>query len=70
MNINFNNIRDDYDYNFQKHEGSLTYDVPYDAKSVMHYSSKAFTKDNNLYTITSKVKMTIQIEDLMLASCF
>ena len=54
VKINFNNIRSANKYNFHVQRSTTTFDVPYDGKSVMHYSSTAFSK-NGRPTIESKV---------------
>ena len=51
----FDNIKAGKGHNFKKHTYSLTYDVPYDPKSFMHYPSYAFAIDTTKPTIVSKV---------------
>ena len=55
VTINWNNIIQGLKSNFMRQKTSLTFNVPYDGKSIMHYKAKDFSK-NNLYTIESKVK--------------
>ena len=56
VTIHRNNIIEDKLHNFREYPRSLvdTYNVPYDLRSIMHYESKAFSK-NGENTITSKV---------------
>jgi hypothetical protein len=44
------------EHNFQKAEGSSTFNVPYDIKSIMHYWGTAFSK-NRQPTMVSKVEI-------------
>jgi len=43
-------------FNFDIHKGSVTFGIPYDIKSIMHYESIAFTKNGNA-TILQKVSL-------------
>ena len=57
VTINENNIIQDFKNNFKRQKTSLTFNVPYDGKSIMHYKPKDFSiNPSNLYTIESKVK--------------
>ena len=49
-----NNIQPSKFINFIKHKTSLTFNVPYDGKSLMHYRPRMFSLDG-LNTIESKV---------------
>ncbi|XP_011706445.1 PREDICTED: high choriolytic enzyme 2-like, partial [Wasmannia auropunctata] len=52
VSINWNNIQRDQQYNFNKApQKQITYNVPYDYKSVMHYSEYAFAINPNVKTI-------------------
>ena len=55
VQIHFDNIQDGKEHNFNKCESCLTYDVPYDAKSFMHYKYYYFAKDSSKPTISSLV---------------
>ena len=57
VEIIYENIPEDLFPQFDLFTGSLTFGVDYDGKSVMHYSSRAFTNDSfgNGNTIESKV---------------
>lgn len=56
VNIQWTNIRQGMENNFQKGSADTTtsYGIPYDYESVMHYSAGAFSK-NNLPTIVAVV---------------
>ena len=58
VTINWNNIKsENLKYNFLRQKTSLTFNVPYDGKSIMHYKPRDFSiNPSNLYTIESKVK--------------
>ena len=56
VTIMWDNIKQGKEHNFKKHTGSLTYNVPYDPKSFMHYSPYGFAIDSSKPTIVSKVK--------------
>ena len=55
ITIIWDNIYEVQQYNFKRHYTSLTFNVPYDGKSIMHYRPRAWSK-NGLNTIESKVK--------------
>ena len=55
VQIHFDNIQDGKEHNFNKCESCLTFDVPYDAKSFMHYKYYYFAKDYSKPTISSLV---------------
>ena len=63
VQIHFDNIQDGKEHNFNKCESCLTYDVPYDAKSFMHYKYYYFAKDSSKPTISSLVS-SISIKKL------
>lgn len=48
VKIHWENIKDGHEHNFRKYnESQVTdYNVTYDYQSVMHYSGKAFSKNN------------------------
>lgn len=52
--IHWNNIRSGAERNFAIYLNSISYNLPYDKRSIMHYSSYAFSK-NQKPTITSLV---------------
>ena len=56
VTIMWDNIQQGKEHNFKKHDGTLTYNVPYDPKSFMHYSPYGFAIDSSKPTIVSKVK--------------
>ena len=56
VEIKFDNIQSGKEHNFQKCDECLTYGVPYDAKSFMHYEYWAFAVDQSKPTIVSKVR--------------
>ncbi len=37
LQVDWNNIKEDARHNFKKQENSLTFEVPYDYNSLMHY---------------------------------
>ena len=49
------NIEFNQDHNFAKRRNSLTFGLPYDGLSVMHYQSNFFSIGRNEKTIISKV---------------
>jgi len=55
VKINWRNIQDENIGQFIRQKTSLTFDVPYDGRSVMHYQSTAFNKARGLNSIESKV---------------
>ena len=55
----WDNIQQGKEHNFKKHDGTLTYNVPYDPKSFMHYSPYGFAIDSSKPTIVSKVKTNV-----------
>jgi len=55
VEIMWDNIKPGKEHNFKKHTGTLTFDVPYDPLSIMHYEYYAFAKDYSKPTIVSKV---------------
>ena len=54
VKINWRNIQDENIGQFIRQKTSLTFDVPYDGRSVMHYQSTAFNKARGLNSIESK----------------
>jgi hypothetical protein len=64
VNILWNNIIPDYQYAFDKEDSSLTFGVPYDILSVMHYESYAFTQ-NGQPTIVGKDGFQIPTNTIM-----
>lgn len=56
VNINWNNIQPGRENNFQIASTSNKYRTVYDIKSIMHYTSFAFSR-NNRPTITAKVSL-------------
>jgi len=55
VKINWKNIQDEEYGQFIRQETSLTFDVPYDGRSVMHYTPTAFNKARGLNSIESKM---------------
>merc|ERR1712168_1575663 len=55
VTIHEHNVQEDDKYNFDKEEDAKTFGSKYDFCSVMHYSSKAFSKYRREHTITAKV---------------
>ena len=65
VTINWKNIGSDYHDQFIIEKTSLTFDVPYDGKSIMHYKPRDFSiNPSNLYTIESKVKNKTKLIDI------
>ena len=64
VTIMWDNIQQGKEHNFKKHDGTLTYNVPYDPKSFMHYSPYGFAIDSSKPTIVSKVKSKVLSEIL------
>ncbi|XP_055341768.1 zinc metalloproteinase nas-14-like isoform X2 [Paramacrobiotus metropolitanus] len=56
VTIIWDNISEDNREQFQKYDTGITYGLPYDYESVMHYAYNAFAKDNSTPTIVPKVK--------------
>lgn len=50
IRIHWQNIQRGREHNFNKYDSAVVsnFDVPYDYESVMHYSSKAFTKNGDI----------------------
>ena len=57
VEIKWDNIKEKEKHNFKKHSKALTYGIPYDPLSIMHYESQAFAIDRTKPTIVSKVCM-------------
>merc|ERR1712008_58666 len=55
VKINWKNIQDEEYGQFIRQKTSLTFDVPYDGRSVMHYTPTAFNKARGLNSIESKI---------------
>ena len=55
ITVLWDNIRKDYHYAYKKWPNTLTYGVPYDCKSIMHYPTYAFAKAFGKPTMKSKV---------------
>ena len=54
VTINFNNVKQGKTHNFAKCTGCSNFGLPYDGKSLMHYSAYAFAIDKSIPTIESK----------------
>lgn len=63
------NISPSNRYNFRLRSNDLTFNVPYDGLSIMHYTSKAFSR-NGKDTIVSKVNNAIINLNHMKETCF
>ena len=59
VTIDWSNIKRKMKNNFRKHSDTLTYDIPYDPLSIMHYGYNAFAIDRSKPTIYSKIVMII-----------
>ena len=59
VRIKWSNIKPGKEGNFEKCEECRTYDVGYDARSFMHYTSDSFAINKNKPTIESKVCMYV-----------
>jgi len=68
VKINWRNIQDENIGQFIRQKTSLTFDVPYDGRSVMHYQSTAFNKARGLNSIESKVSNFQALFNIL--SCF
>ena len=55
VSIHFEYVKEKYKHNFNICTGCSTFNLPYDGKSLMHYSAYAFTIDYGIPTIESKV---------------
>ena len=55
VKINWENIKESDKFNFDKLDDALFFDVPYDAKSMMHYPTIGHTSKNGKATIESLV---------------
>ena len=55
VEIKWDNIKKGKEHNFNKHKNTLTFGVPYDPMSIMHYEYWSFAKDSSKPTIVSKV---------------
>merc|ERR1712008_198660 len=55
VKINWKNIQDEEYGQFIRQKTSLTFDVPYDGRSVMHYTPTAFNKARGFNSIESKM---------------
>ena len=66
VKINWKNIQDEEYGQFIRQKTSLTFDVPYDGRSVMHYTPTAFNKARGLNSIESKVSHVYTIQNLFI----
>ena len=66
VKINTWNIKSGKEHNFKKQSGALTYDIPYDPLSIMHYEYYAFARNKNYPTIESKVMLPFFMKNLSL----
>lgn len=71
IRINWENIKSGRTHNFKKYDKSVItdYGIPYDYESVMHYSSKAFSK-NGRTTIEPIVRAIFQLFQQETLDCF
>ena len=65
VKINWENIKESDKFNFDKLDDALFFDVPYDAKSMMHYPTIGHTSKNGKATIESLViVITLKIDQI------
>ena len=57
VKINWENIKESDKFNFDKLNDAVFFDVPYDAKSMMHYQTIGHTSKNGKPTIESLVNI-------------
>ena len=62
VKINWENIKESDKFNFDKLDDALFFDVPYDAKSMMHYQTIGHTSKNGKATIESLVIIFITLK--------
>ena len=55
VEIKWDNIKEAQKHNFKKQSKALTYGIPYDPLSIMHYEYNSFAIDRSKPTIVSKV---------------
>ncbi|KAJ1365070.1 hypothetical protein KIN20_025294 [Parelaphostrongylus tenuis] len=48
VKVHYENVRKEWRSQFDKCPYPLEYDIPYDYKSIMHYSERAFSKNNGI----------------------
>ena len=61
VQIKWNNIQSGMEHNFERLDDTLTFGIPYDARSFMHYESWSFAIDHSKPTIVSLVSFPILI---------
>ena len=61
VEIKWDNIKKGKEHNFNKHKNTLTFGVPYDPMSIMHYEYWSFAKDSSKPTIVSKVTKVLRV---------
>lgn len=61
VRINWDNIKDKKEHSFKKYDASIIehFNITYDIGSIMHYGSKAFTKDRRFDTIVPLVSFNV-----------
>ena len=73
VKINWENIKESDKFNFDKLNDAVFFDVPYDAKSMMHYQTIGHTSKNGKPTIESLVNInrnTLQITNIKIRIVF
>lgn len=63
VKINFENIESNRSHNFREYNSSFvsSFSISYDYMSIMHYSSEAFSKGNNIKTIEPQIKNDVAL---------
>ena len=59
VQVHENCIRSGLKNNFKIQQKAETYDIPYDGRSIMHYTQTQGSNDENCKVITSKVKLLV-----------
>ena len=62
-------VKPDEEHNFAKRKNTLTFGLPYDGLSIMHYESYYFSVDGFENTIVSKV-MVLSSRPYPVSSCW
>ena len=62
VQVHDNCIRSGLKNNFKIQQKAETYDIPYDGRSIMHYTQTQGSNDENCKVITSKVKLLVNCQ--------